>query len=523
LAGTRVEVLQKIRQWVDGEDKSCIFWLSGWPGTGKSAIARTIAHEFNEQRRLAASFFFSRGGGDSSHAGIFVTSVARQLAECSALDIRRHVRESLEGTKIEAQSLQDQWAKLVLQPLSRYRKRRASNVFVCVIDALDECEDQRSIGTLLQLLPRLGELFNVRIRLLITSRPETPIRHGFQRMEKGAHYGFVLHNISPEVTSRDIQVFLEHRLSNIALECCLSSDWPGCQILTLMVQCAQGLFIWAETACKYIGEEALLAEERLGLLLNCGSGIVTEPERHLDQIYATILGASIPKHCSEHDQEVVYGHLTLILGSITVLFSTLSTKALGELLAIQTLKVSQTVAKLHSILDIPDDQAQPMRLHHDSFRNFLVDEKRCEDKRLLVTVRESHARLATGCIKVMSSTLREDVCRQKTPGVLLSDVGSDLVKDCLPEQTHYACLYWVSHVVQSGQRLTDNDEVHKFLQEHVLHWIEAMSWMGKTSEAIKGMALLELMTKVTFPAMTVPPGAMISELQSNVKLGRQVC
>jgi hypothetical protein len=497
--------------------------LSGWPGTGKSAIARTIAHEFNKQGRLAASFFFSRGGGDSSHAGMFVTSVARQLAECSALDIRRHVRESLEDTKIEAQSLQDQWARLVLQPLSLNRKRRASNVFVCVIDALDECEDQRSIGTLLQLLPRLGELLNVRIRLLITSRPETPIRHGFQRMEKGAHYGFVLHNISPEVTSRDIQVFLEHRLSDIALECCLSSDWPGWQVLALMVQCAQGLFIWAETACKYIGEEALLAEERLGRLLNCGSGIVTEPERHLDQIYATILGASIPKHCSEHDQEVVYGHLTLILGSITVLFSTLSTKALGELLAIPASKVSQTVAKLHSILDIPDDQAQPIRLHHDSFRNFLVDKKRCEDKRLLVTVREAHARLATGCIKVMSSTLREDVCSQKTPGVLLSDVGSDLVKDCISEQTQYACLYWVSHVVHSGQRLTDNGEVHKFLREHILHWIEAMSWMGKTPEAIKVMALLELMTKVTFSALTVPPGAMISVLQSNIKLGRQVC
>jgi hypothetical protein len=267
----------------------------------------------------------------------------------------------------------------------------------------------------------------------------------------------------------------------------------------------------------------LLAEERLGLLLNCDSGIVTEPERHLDQIYATILGASIPKHCSEHDQEVVYGHLTLILGSITVLFSTLSIKALGELLAVPTLRVSQTVAKLHSILDIPDDQAQPIRLHHDSFRNFLVDKKRCEDKRLLVTVRRAHARLATGCIKVMSSTLREDVCSQKAPGALLSDVGSDLVKDCLPEQTQYACLYWISHVVQSGQRLTDNDETHEFLRKHILHWIEAMSWMGKTPEAIEGMATLESMTKVIFSALAEPPGATISVLQSNMRLGRQVC
>jgi hypothetical protein len=147
---------------MSSEEKSCIFWLSGWPGTGKSAIARTTARKFDEQGCLAASFFFSRGGGDSSHAGLFVTSIVRQLAECSALNVRHHIRESLGDSPAVAQSLQDQWTKLVLQPLSRYEKSWTSNVFLCVVDALDECEDQRSIGTLLQLLPRLGELVNGR-------------------------------------------------------------------------------------------------------------------------------------------------------------------------------------------------------------------------------------------------------------------------------------------------------------------------------------------------------------------------
>jgi hypothetical protein len=359
--------------------------------------------------------------------------------------------------------------------------------------------------------------------MLVTSRPETPIRHGFQRMEKSAHHGFVLHNVSPEVTNRDIQVFLEHRLSNVALECCLSSDWPGQRILALMLQHAQGLFIWAETACRYIGEEALLAEERLNVLMDRGSSIVAGPERYLDQIYNAILGASVIKNCSEQEQETVYRHLRLILGTIIVLFSPLSAKALGELLAFPTLRISQTVAKLHSVLDVPVDQAQPMRLHHDSFRNFLVDEKRCEDQRLLVTAREAHGRLATGCIKVMLSTLKEDVCGHGLPGVTLSDVGGDLMDECLPEQTRYACLYWVSHVVQSGQRLSENGEVHKFLRKHVLHWIEAMGWMGKTSEAINAMAQLEEMTKVIFSALIVSPGAMFFVLETNIRSGRKVC
>jgi hypothetical protein len=70
LPNTRVDLLQEIREWADGTDKRPIFWLRGLAGTGKSAIARTIAREYYERHRLAASFFFSKDiGGDVRHAG----------------------------------------------------------------------------------------------------------------------------------------------------------------------------------------------------------------------------------------------------------------------------------------------------------------------------------------------------------------------------------------------------------------------------------------------------------------------
>jgi hypothetical protein len=76
LHNTRVDVLRHIFDWADGQDKRCIFWLNGLAGTGKSTIARTVARKYSEQERLGASFFFSRGGGDVSHAGKFFTSIA---------------------------------------------------------------------------------------------------------------------------------------------------------------------------------------------------------------------------------------------------------------------------------------------------------------------------------------------------------------------------------------------------------------------------------------------------------------
>ncbi|KAL9123119.1 MAG: hypothetical protein Q9187_000332 [Circinaria calcarea] len=76
LPDTRVDLLQEINNWADGQDELSIYRLSGLAGMGKSTIARTVAIRYFDRNRLGASFFFSRGGGDVGHAGKFVTSVA---------------------------------------------------------------------------------------------------------------------------------------------------------------------------------------------------------------------------------------------------------------------------------------------------------------------------------------------------------------------------------------------------------------------------------------------------------------
>jgi hypothetical protein len=107
LQNTRVDVLKEIMAWADADDERCIFWLNGMAGTGKSTIARTIARTFHDQKRLGASFFFSRGGGDVSHSGKFVASIAVQLAEKSVF--KRTICEAItEQSNIASQSLRDQ-------------------------------------------------------------------------------------------------------------------------------------------------------------------------------------------------------------------------------------------------------------------------------------------------------------------------------------------------------------------------------------------------------------------------------
>jgi hypothetical protein len=318
-------------------------------------------------------------------------------------------------------------------------------------------------------------------------------------MEIATHQGFVLHHMPTEVSDRDIKVYLKHHLSTIATERCLEIWWPGEQILTTMVRYSQGLFIWAATACKFIQDGKRFAKKRLQTLLNPDVNTGSEPERHLDAIYTTVLRASVPETYSEEEQKEAYDYLKLILGSIVILFSALSVEALSSLLGLPSKDTSDTIAELHSILDIPEKHNHPLRLHHDSFRSFLLNGDRCKERAMLVNEQHAHSQLAKGCFEVMSSVLREDICGQGVPGVLVSDVSISHVQQCLPPEAQYACLYWVRHLISSGQRLLDDGYMHQFLREHALHWMEAMSWMGKTSEAIEAMSMLESITEVKRP------------------------
>lgn len=426
-----------------------------------------------------------------------MTSIARQLADTKALNVQQLICDSLEEhSQIAEQTLQDQWTQLVIKPLFRHEESGDPGLFLLVIDALDECEEEGGIGILLRLLPQLGGCKNVRVRILVTSRPETPIRHGFDGMNIATHQDFVLHHMPTEVSDADIRMFLERRLSNIAAERRLPRDWPGWQILSAMVQRAQGLFIWAATACKFVQDGQRFAERRLRTLLEGTTTTADTPEKHLDEVYTTIVRASVPGTYSEEERREAYDSLRLILGSIAVLFSALSIEALSILLDISTKEVSGTISELHSLLDVPSNPEHPLRLHHDSFRGFLFDGARCRERDLMVSEQEAHWRLATDCLKVMSAILREDICYQEDAGVLVSNTDVAHIQQHIPSELQYACLYWVSHAIKSGQQLLDGDKIYHFLFEHALHWMEAMSWMAKTSEAIEAMASLEAMIKV---------------------------
>jgi len=513
LPGTRIDLLDEIYSWADGQDGRHIFWLSGLAGTGKSTIARTVARSYYDKQRLGASFFFSRGGGDVGHAGAFVTSIAVQLA-CNVPSSRQHIRSVVEErSDIASQSLRDQWRHLILGPLSKLEEPLA---YVLTVDALDECDDENDIRIIVQLLGEARSLERVRLRVFLTSRPEVPIRHGILRIPDAEHQDVVLHNISPSIVDHDISIFLEYNLRLIAQECYQAADWPGKEVIKQLCQSASGLFIWAATACRFIQQGGQFVDERLRAILGDGYSIEDSPtdgssaedsstdglpavlpEKRLNDMYLTVLQSALRKY-KKQERKKWYKLMRETLGVVILLFSPLSISSLAWLLRIPNERVHRTLYELHSILSIPEDHGRPLRLHHPSFRDFLLNKDRCGDA-FWVDEKQAHAALAGHCIQLMSSALKQDICGVSAPGMLVTEIERHKVEQSLPPSLQYACLYWVQHMQKSGTQLRDNDQVHGFLQEHLLHWLEALGWMGKVSEGVHAIASLESLVLVSIP------------------------
>ncbi|OTA95499.1 hypothetical protein M434DRAFT_393726 [Hypoxylon sp. CO27-5] len=481
LRNTRAELLQKIATWVDNPNDKCIFWLNGMAGTGKSTIARTVARTYYDRGDLGASFLFSKGGGDLSNANKFVTSLARQLATRVPL-ARRYICEAImEQDDVVDYSLRDQWEQLIINPLSKLNTESPQSTILFVVDALDECESEKDIGIILRALTTARSLNNIRLRIFITSRPEILLRYAFRKILEVDHEVFVLHEISPSLVDRDLSIFFEDNFSVIREERGFKDDWPGMQIIRRLVKISCGLFIWASIACRFIREGRRLAERRIKLLIH-GYRSDAGPEKQLDQIYINVLRDSVEHDYNEKEKEVLYNMLREVLGSIVVLRSPLSMDSLANLLGVPLCDIKDTLADLHTIFNIPSHTYYPIRLHHPTFSDFLLNKDRCSDLDFWVDGKQAHRALADRCLVVMSKKLKRDICDLGSPGTLVKDVDPACIERCIPPDLQYACLYWVDHYQHSGLRLCDGDRINDFFKEYFLYWLEAINLMGKSAE-----------------------------------------
>jgi hypothetical protein len=458
-------------------------------GTGKSTISRTVAQSFADDGKLGASFFFKRGEGERGNASRFFTTIAAQLVR-TVPAIVPYLSKAIDADPaISGRLMKKQYENLILQPLSEVGRISASTLkLVIVIDALDECEREGDIRNMLHLLSQTQHLNSIHIRIFLTSRPELPIRLGFKKMSADAHQDVILQDIPKATIEHDMSSFLKAEFKKIRddynhshpAEPSLPQDWPGEQSIRALSEMAVPLFIFAATVSRFVGDSRWNPKNRLADVLEHQ---MNSQASKLDRTYLPVLNHLLAG-LSDLEKEDLVREFRVVVGSIVVLAEPLGSSSLARLLNIAEETIHCRLDSLHSVLSIPSNPDSPIRLLHLSFGEFLLDPFKRGKSPFWVDKKKTHEVIATRCLELMSGCLDENICHLEFPGKSRADVDRKIVEKYLPADVRYACRYWVHHLVEARRPIRDQDAVHTFLREHFLHWLEALSLIGRISDSI---------------------------------------
>ena len=382
--------------------------------------------------------------------------------------------------------------RLIFRPLAE-----SAISTVIVIDALDECEDDESASAILSVLGQFVAGIP-KVKFFVTGRPEPCIREGFRLpLLAEATDVFVLHEIELSRVNRDIRVLFTHKFLELKDRRRGLDDWPTEEQLDILCERAAGLFIHAVATIRFIDQRNSSPKRQLDRLLQTpGSSALEGKTRFradatLDSLYRTILYEAFGVDDPEDDHRICS-----ILGAVVLAANPLSPSAIATLLNLDTEEVIPPLSSLHSLLVLQEDIDHPVRAFHKSFPDFIVDPVRCSNPRFRICPPDRHVELLVSCLELMNQRLEQNMCDLPT-GVLNSEVDNlkERTEQCIDPALQYACRSWHRHLAQDttpAQKLEIAPILRRFLEKKFLYWLETLSVLVATREAVDA---LELITK----------------------------
>ena len=395
---TRTKVLSAIRSWAESSmmDTTHVCWLSGPAGTGKSTVAHTIATEYDRRGRLAASFFAWRKTGDRDDINKLIATLAYQIAhKCPLAKEAMEENLGLENDPVPLTVFRDRLSKISLEDrLSKLLINKSIIISdsagpdLVVIDGLDECSSREGVCQVVEWI-RKNKL---RFRFLLTSRPEPEIRNCFISGPTDVWTLSLTESIS------DIAMYFVKELEKVwptqqRIEERGPSRWPSKSDLERLVEKSEGLFVYAATAVRYIGDSEGNPSKRLEEVL--------ELDRGLDSLYAQV----IEEARTQDFFEIVMGSLMYLKYPLSV--DDLSIVLLSLNKHLTSAGILSALRRCHSILSI--GEGSTISPYHASLRDFLTDESRAST--LFFAPATCHGRLMLACLLAITKPSREGTSR----------------------------------------------------------------------------------------------------------------
>ncbi|KDN46741.1 hypothetical protein RSAG8_04121, partial [Rhizoctonia solani AG-8 WAC10335] len=443
---------------------------------GKTSIATTLCQRLDSMQALAGSFFCQHDDPHRNHPDTLINNTVHDIAmQCPAYayEVANAIRANRKLCKAH---LGLRYEGLVQKPLERLRSLSMPITLVLVIDGLDECGDRDSRGRILHKIYNMTMLVPW-LKIVITARPVGDIqecfRHDFPR-EPIMH----LHDFH---ACDDIRAYIEDQLGEFAQ----TEVWPHDNINRLC-NMAQGVFLWAAVATKYIKHSTTPALSRLERILDNRKSPVTD---WFDALYTRALDTAI----DDKDDETKDAYLRCIGAIIaTSEREPLAVPELQYLLLVagrvDQLTIERVIKSLGPLLLRLDGRCA--KFYHSSFKDYITNSSRSGD--FLIQLDQYEAEPAACCLKLMERDLRFNICELDTSHILNSEVP-DLklrIDSHIGPALKYACLHWIDHFIASPNQALVAEIRKLFEGPQLMYWIEVLSLLGCLDLAVTGLSAL---------------------------------
>ncbi|KAF5877798.1 putative beta transducin-like protein [Botrytis fragariae] len=446
------------QQWRSDSQKP-LLWIKGDPGKGKTMLLCGIIDEINKKKDPTAllSYFFCQATDSRiNHA----TAVLRGLIYL-LVDQKRSLISHI-------QKRYDQGPKNPFEGILDDLKLQGS--IYLIVDALDECETD--LPKLLDFIVQTSSI-SPRIKWIVSSRNLPNIERTLDTATQKLRLCLELNEKSVSVA---VTKFIQLKVNQLTMRSKYSNDTQEAiqQYLTLN---SNGTFLWVALVCQELSNiPGWKAQQKL-----------TAFPPGLDALYQRMLSQIMDSEDAELCISIlavvstVYRPITLDELVISVDMPDGVADDYEALTEIIGLCGSFLTLREHTIFFV-----------HQSGKDYLI--KTAFKNMFLSTMEDVHKSIFSRSLQAMSCTLRRNIYNLAAPGISIDQIKQPGVDPITPIK--YSCIYWVDHLNnthpgQQKEQLQDNDEVHKFLKVHFLHWLEAMSLIGKISECITAIKSLE--------------------------------
>ncbi|KAG9234444.1 NACHT domain-containing protein [Amylocarpus encephaloides] len=473
----------EFQQWYDSE-QSELLWIRGDPGKGKTMLLCGIIDKLKGTPGVASasrccllSYFFCQATDTSINNAIAVLRGLIYLLADQQPALLQHVRKKYDAMGENLFVDPNAWFALsgiftnILQDPSLERT-------YVIIDALDECE----IG-LQQLLKFIDKTSSVcpRVKWIISSRNWPSIEEQLHLSGQKVQLRLELNQNS---ISAAVSTYIEYKVGELAKRKKYTAKLEK-SVREYLSLNADATFLWVALVLRELDTiDRRIALETVKMF---PPGLYPLYQQMMDQVSKS----NNADLCKRILSIVAVVKRPITLEELVYLDNTMHKLDCPEDLSEDIEDIKQTASQCGSFLTIRDST---IYFVHQSAKDFLLQEKTSQEI-FRSGIGEVHYAIFWRSLQVMSIALRRDIYSLKAPGITIGQVKQP---DSDPlSAIRYSCIYWVDHLLDSlggEDTIIDpkgSEQVHDFLCQYFLYWLEAISLLNSMSKGIIMIQKLE--------------------------------